>query len=75
MLIFDSFKHGMGKLRITENGIRLEGEAEFLDSLYTNKIQSVQVHVKDILIYIDIYIYINCTVLIFTDGIKGPLYR
>uniref|UniRef100_K1Q8H7 Delta-sarcoglycan n=1 Tax=Magallana gigas TaxID=29159 RepID=K1Q8H7_MAGGI len=34
--------HGMGKLRITENGIRLEGEAEFLDSLYTNKIQSVQ---------------------------------
>lgn len=58
MLIFDSLKHGMGKLRITENGIRLEGEAEFLDSLYTNKIQSVQVHVK---------------VLIFTDGIKGPL--
>lgn len=47
MLIFDSLKHGMGKLRITENGIRLEGEAEFLDSLYTNKIQSVQVHVKD----------------------------
>lgn len=69
MLIFDSLKHGMGKLRITENGIRLEGEAEFLDSLYTNRIQSVQVHVKDI------YIYINCTVLIFTDGIKGPLYR
>lgn len=34
--------HGMGKLRITENGIRLEGEAEFLDSLYTNRIQSVQ---------------------------------
>lgn len=52
MLIFDSLKHGMGKLRITENGIRLEGEAEFLDSLYTNKIQSVQVHVKDIYIYI-----------------------
>lgn len=67
MLIFDSLKHGMGKLRITENGIRLEGEAEFLDSIYTNKIQSVQVHVKDI------YIYINCTVLIFTDRIKGPL--
>lgn len=67
MLIFDSLKHGMGKLRITENGIRLEGEAEFLDSLYTNRIQSVQVHVKDI------YIYINCTVLIFTDRIKGPL--
>lgn len=64
MLIFDSLKHGMGKLRITENGIRLEGEAEFLDSLYTNRIQSVQVHVKDI------YIYINCTVLIFTDGIN-----
>lgn len=71
MLIFDSLKHGMGKLRITENGIRLEGEAEFLDSLYTNKIQSVQVHVKEI--DIDIYIYINCTVLIFTDRIKGPL--
>lgn len=53
MLIFDSLKHGMGKLRITENGIRLEGEAEFLDSLYTNKIQSVQVHVKEM----DIYIY------------------
>lgn len=52
MLIFDSLKHGMGKLRITENGIRLEGEAEFLDSLYTNKIQSVQVHVKEIYIYI-----------------------
>lgn len=67
MLIFDSLKHGMGKLRITENGIRLEGEAEFLDSLYTNRIQSVQVQVKEI------YIYINCTVLIFTDGIKGPL--
>lgn len=52
MLIFDSLKHGMGKLRITENGIRLEGEAEFLDSLYTNKIQSVQVHVKYIPVYI-----------------------
>ncbi|XP_078326518.1 zeta-sarcoglycan-like [Crassostrea virginica] len=34
--------HGMGKLRITENGIRLEGEAEFLDNLYTNKIKSMQ---------------------------------
>lgn len=71
MLIFDSLKHGMGKLRITENGIRLEGEAEFLDSLYTNKIQSVQVHVKERDIYI--YIYQLYTVLIFTDGIKGPL--
>ncbi|XP_061193057.1 zeta-sarcoglycan-like [Saccostrea echinata] len=34
--------HGMGKLRITEKGLRLEGEAEFLDSLYTNRVQSMQ---------------------------------
>lgn len=70
MLIFDSLKHGMGKLRITENGIRLEGEAEFLDSLYTNKIQSVQVHVKDKYIY---QLYSLTLYVIFTDGIKGPL--
>lgn len=73
MFIFDLLKYGMGKFRIIENGIRLEGEVEFLDSLYINKIQLVQVYVKDILIYIDIYIYINCIVLIFIDRIKGFL--
>lgn len=52
MFIFDLLKYGMGKFRIIENGIRLEGEVEFLDSLYINKIQLVQVYVKDKYIYI-----------------------
>ncbi|XP_056013262.1 delta-sarcoglycan-like [Ostrea edulis] len=34
--------HGMGKFRMTENGMRLEGEAEFIDRLYTGRIQSLQ---------------------------------
>lgn len=59
MFIFDLLKYGMGKFRIIENGIRLEGEVEFLDSLYINKIQLVQVYVKDKYILI-VQFYIIC---------------
>ncbi|OWF35594.1 Zeta-sarcoglycan [Mizuhopecten yessoensis] len=31
---------GMGKMRITEDGILMEGEAEFVKSLYTSNIQA-----------------------------------
>lgn len=34
------FQHGMGKLRITDEGIRVEGRAEFLKPLYISKLQS-----------------------------------
>jgi hypothetical protein len=33
-------KDGMENVRFTEQGVQIEGRAEFLDSLYTEKIQS-----------------------------------
>ena len=33
----------MGKLRIVEGGIRVEGKTEFLKALYASKIRSTQV--------------------------------
>ena len=38
-----NFQHGMGKLRITDDGIRLEGRGEFLDTLYVQEIKSKSV--------------------------------
>ncbi|KAJ8297518.1 hypothetical protein KUTeg_024049 [Tegillarca granosa] len=35
-------QHGMGKLRIIDDGIRFESEAEFLKTLYTSKIKSLE---------------------------------
>lgn len=38
--VLDFSLDGMGRLRIVENGVRLEGEAEFLHSLYAAQIRS-----------------------------------
>ncbi|GAB6026898.1 hypothetical protein CHUAL_013543 [Chamberlinius hualienensis] len=38
--VMDFSMNGMGKLRILDKGIRLEGEAEFLRSLYTSTLES-----------------------------------
>lgn len=42
---------GMGNLRITEKGLKLEGDSEFLKPLYAKEIRSRTVS------YLDIYIY------------------
>lgn len=34
------FQDGMGNLRITEKGLKLEGDSEFLQPLYAKEIQS-----------------------------------
>lgn len=39
------FQHGMGNLRITESGIRLQGRAEFTDTLYAQTIAADQVYI------------------------------
>ncbi|CAM1292318.1 SGCD (predicted) [Pycnogonum litorale] len=38
--VMDFSIDGMGRLRITNEGVRLEGESEFLKSLYASKIES-----------------------------------
>jgi hypothetical protein len=38
----------MENVRFTEQGVQIEGRAEFLDSLYTEKIQSFQVSMERI---------------------------
>ncbi|KAL5012060.1 hypothetical protein ScPMuIL_010611 [Solemya velum] len=38
--VLDFSIHGMGKLRVTEEGIRVEGGAEFLKSIYTARIRA-----------------------------------
>lgn len=35
-----SLQDGMGNLRITEKGLKLEGDSEFLQPLYAKEIQS-----------------------------------
>ncbi len=37
---------GMGKLRVTDDGLRLEGRAEFIDPLYAQTITADQVEMK-----------------------------
>lgn len=34
------FQDGMGNLRITDKGLKLEGDSEFLQPLYAKEIQS-----------------------------------
>ena len=36
-------QHGMGQLRIRDNGIRVEGDSEFLQGLYASSIRSYKV--------------------------------
>ena len=39
-------QHGMGNLRITESGVRLQGRAEFTDTLYAQTIAADQVTIN-----------------------------
>ena len=41
--IFILFQGGMGKLRILNNGIRVDGQSEFSKILYTSKINALEV--------------------------------
>lgn len=43
--VFVTFQHGMGKLRITESGLQLQGVAEFTDTLYAQNVASEQVYI------------------------------
>ena len=38
--LYACMQHGMGSLRITDTGIRLEGAAEFLGPLYAQSIEA-----------------------------------
>lgn len=40
---FCVFQDGMGNLRITEKGLKLEGDSEFLKPLYAKEIRSTTV--------------------------------
>lgn len=72
-----SRQDGMGNLRITEKGVKLEGDSEFLQPLYAKEIRSSPVsnlHVfktwmpdraYTVYCYTDLYIYIHMCVCIF----------
>ena len=53
----------MGKLRITSNGFRLEGEAQFLKALYAAEIRAQKVRV-----YMDNFISLDLNSLRRGDG-------
>lgn len=42
--IWFDFQDGIKNVKFTEDGMRTEGQVEFLDSLYTENIQSLQVN-------------------------------
>ena len=44
-LFADCVQHGMGNLRITDSGLRMQGRAEFTDTLYAETIASEQVYI------------------------------
>ena len=46
------FQDGMGKLRITPDGVRVEGDAEFLRALYAKHIRSTDVSIMTLKKYI-----------------------
>lgn len=46
---FSIFQDGMGNLRITEKGLKLEGDSEFLKPLYAKEIRSRTVSQPELL--------------------------
>lgn len=53
---------GMGKLRLTEDGVRLEGVAEFVEPIITSNITSDEVRVLAVLKFIFINTVISHSV-------------
>lgn len=63
----------MGNLRVTKEGVRLEGVSEFLLPLYVKEIQSRRVRTRPFVCdHLHVYVYITLCVSVLYTAKKKP---